>query len=113
MCFCTRQSRVFSSEYAVEPPQPAARTTTRARPRTLNLTPPIVRTLPQSPFDEEQHVRRPLGEPPHQVRVPVRPERRGDEHPAAPADEVLLQLRADAVEHLQLHPVVADPERER
>src|SRR5581483_7914442 len=71
----------------------------------------LVRNRPSAPDDgahEEEQVRGALGEPPHQVRVPLGPVRRRDEHAVAAAHEGELELRADAVEHLELEPVAAD-----
>ncbi len=50
----------------------------------------------------------PLAEPAHEVRVPLRPVRRRDEHLVAARGEVELELRPHAVEHLELEPVAAD-----
>src|SRR5205814_8094096 len=61
----------------------------------------------EAPQEEEQ-VRRPLGQTPHEVAVPVRPVRRGDEDVVAAGNEVELQARPDAVEHLELEAVVRD-----
>src|SRR5207302_1564408 len=60
-------------------------------------------------LEEEERVRRPLGEPPHQIAVPVRSERGRDQHPEPAPDEVELQLRPHAVQHLELKPLPRDP----
>src|SRR5579871_516712 len=57
---------------------------------------------------EEEHVRGPLGEPAHEVAVPVRTVRSRDENRVAATDEVELELRADAVEHLELEALLRD-----
>src|SRR4029077_6806985 len=54
-----------------------------------------------------------LGEPPHQVRVPVGPVRGGDQHAVTLSDELELELRPHAIQHLELHPVRPRAERER
>src|SRR5579885_3456454 len=59
--------------------------------------------------DEEQHVGRPLGQSPHEVRVPVRAVRGRDHDALAERDQIALQLRAHAVEHLKLVPVAGNP----
>src|SRR3954471_12705662 len=58
--------------------------------------------------EEEEGVRRALTEPSHQVRVPLGPVRRRDEHLVAARGERQLQLRPHAVEHLELEPVLRD-----
>ncbi len=45
----------------------------------------VARLPAERVLHEEQEVRRPLAEPPHQVRVPLRAVRRGDEHLVAAA----------------------------
>src|SRR6476620_3685822 len=50
----------------------------------------------------------PRGEAAHEIRVPLRAERRGDEHLEAALDERELQRRAHPVEHLELEAVAAD-----
>ena len=57
---------------------------------------------------QEEHVGGPLGKPAHEVAVPVRPVRRGDEDVVAAADEVELQARTDAVQHLELEALLRD-----
>ena len=59
-------------------------------------------------FAGGEKVGRPLGEPPHEIAVPLRPERRRHENVVAARDEVELQARADAVEHLELEAVARD-----
>src|SRR5206468_12716188 len=55
--------------------------------------------------DEEAKVGRPLGEAAHEIGEPLGPERRRDEHFEAAAGKVELELRAHAVEHLELEAV--------
>jgi hypothetical protein len=56
----------------------------------------------------EHEVGRALGQAPHEVRVPARPERHVHAHPVAVGHELLLQVAPDAVEHLELEAVGAD-----
>ena len=49
-----------------------------------------------------------LGEPPHEVAVPLGPERRRDEDAVAAGDEIELQARPDAKEHLELEALMRD-----
>ena len=56
-----------------------------------------------------KHVGRALGQAPHQVVIPLAAEGRGGEHLVAAPDQLQLQVRADAVEHLELEAVAADP----
>src|SRR5687768_13896653 len=57
---------------------------------------------------DEGDVRRPLGQPAHEVRIPLRAERDVDTHPVAVAHEALLQVPAHAVQHLELVSVGPD-----
>ena len=58
---------------------------------------------------QEERVGGTLCQSPHQIRVPLGPKRRGHENLEATPDEVELELRAHAVEELELEAVVADP----
>src|SRR6185436_13466745 len=50
----------------------------------------------------EPDIRRPLGEPPHEVRIPVFSIRNIDSQVEAVACELVLQVAPDSVEHLKL-----------
>src|SRR5580693_6511583 len=56
----------------------------------------------QEVLGNEQHVRRTLGQPPHQIRIPFGSERNVDSHSPSVASQALLQIAADAVKHLEL-----------
>ena len=62
---------------------------------------------------EEQDVRRTLGQSAHEIGVPVGPERRRHEHLVPRGGDASLQCRTYAVEHLQLEAVAADALRAR
>src|SRR6516165_2357151 len=70
-------------------------------------------TVTGSPPDEapgeEEEVRRPLRESPHEVWVPVRAERRRHEHLVPLGGDGTLERRPHAVEHLELEAVARDP----
>src|SRR6476660_3132393 len=51
---------------------------------------------------DESHVRRPLCQATHEIRIPLRAEGHIDTHSISVAHELLLQVAADAVEHLKL-----------
>src|SRR3712207_1398409 len=57
---------------------------------------------------EERDVRGVLGEAAHEVRVPLRAEGDVDAHAVALAHELLLEVAAHAVEHLELVAVRGD-----
>src|SRR5439155_14031846 len=62
---------------------------------------------------EEGEVRRPLGEPPHEVAIPVLAVR--DEHPEPEPvrGDACVQVAPDPVEHLDLEALARDPFRAR
>src|SRR5439155_26818565 len=64
---------------------------------------------PNQVLEEEERIRRPLRQAAHQIPIPIGPERRRDEHSESAADEVELELRTHAVEHLELEPVALHP----
>src|SRR5438105_7479132 len=59
-------------------------------------------------LENEDRIRRPLGETAHQVRIPFRAERDVHAHAPSIANELLLQIAADAVQHLKLERVGSD-----
>src|SRR5687768_10955999 len=65
-------------------------------------------TLPEDAAKHEQHVRRPLREPSHEVRIPLGSVR--DVHPQARAaiEQAALEVAPDAVQHLVLEPIGTD-----
>src|SRR5580704_13700586 len=75
------------------PPQPAASNHTS-------------RTAPTASAEEvprqEHHIRRPLRQPPHEVRIPGRPERDIDPHAEPLTRQPSLQVAAHAIQHLEL-----------
>src|SRR5439155_26306762 len=95
----SRHGRALFATFFVPPPQPA-----RASATARSASPTRMRrTLPaDGAAKKEDQVRRALAEPAHQVRIPLGPERRRDEHLEPASDEVELQLRAHAVEQLEL-----------
>src|SRR5208282_3784216 len=60
---------------------------------------------PQKVLGDEQHVRWALGQPPHEVGIPLGAERDVDAHAPAIFDQALLQVAPDAVQHLKFKSV--------
>ena len=58
--------------------------------------------------NDESHVRRSLPESPHEVRKPLVSERHIHAHAVTLVAQRLLQVAADAVEHLELKPIRRD-----
>src|SRR5690606_2500519 len=67
------------------------------------------RRLPYHRIDNEEKVRRPLGHAPHEVRIPSLAEGNVDAQVPAVVDDLLLEVAADAVEHLELEVAGGDP----
>src|SRR6185295_5640875 len=57
----------------------------------------------------EPDIRRALSQPAHEVRIPVFPIRNIDSHVEPIAGELVLKVAADAVKHLKLELLLADP----
>src|SRR3954454_25014545 len=62
----------------------------------------------QRVLQKEEEVRRPLAEPAHEVRVPLGAVRRRDEDGVAAPYDIELQLRPNAVQHLELELLAGD-----
>src|SRR5512138_559495 len=72
------------------------------------LPPPAADDLAQHVARDEGDVRGPLGEAAHEVRIPLRAEGDVDAHPPPLAHDLLLEVAADAVEHLELEALGRD-----
>ena len=60
------------------------------------------RSALQHVLRQEDHIRRTLRQPPHEVGIPLRAERHIHPHPVAFLDQRTLQIAAHSVEHLEL-----------
>ena len=67
-----------------------------------------IMALAEEAAQDEQHVRRPLGQASHEVRVPLGAVRHVDPHPVALGHQPALEVAPHAVQHLELEAVRAD-----
>ena len=57
---------------------------------------------------DERNIRRTLGEPAHEIRIPLRSEWNVDTHPVSVAHELFLEVAPHSVQHLKLESVRSD-----
>src|SRR5439155_540132 len=83
-----------------------ARACAGSRPAWRHSAPPY--RLPHDVAEQKGDVRRALGEPPHEIGVPVAPKRDVDPHVVALAAQAQLEVAAHAVQHLELEALGRD-----